>query len=488
MKVREGVRQTMAWLHGWSGLLLGWVLYVMCLAGSLAVFRPEIGEWMRPETRDRAPAPQAAAAAVGWLQKHASDAGAWFLYAPGPRSNTVEAVWFHGLDYTLRALDPVSGLPALRQTRGGEFFYRLHFELQLPYPWGRLLACTAAAAMLLALISGVIAHRRIFRDFFTFRPGRGQRAWLDAHNALGVFALPFHIMITFTGLVTLFSLAMPWGAHAVYGNNSAAAFQDLVPGAISRAAAGKPGTLAPIAPMIAEAERHFGGGHIGLISVLNPKDAASLVLVYQADDGGIATSPEAISFDGTTGRVLADYREGRAMVKAYDVVYGLHLARFADPLIRWLYFASGLALTGGIATGLILWIVKRRERAPLGFGNRLVERLNIGMIAGAPIAFAGYFWANRLLPLGGADRAATEVTCLYSIWAATLVLAFALPRRVAWPALLAVAGFAWTVLPLADIATRGAGTMVLRVGDLTMVVAGVAFFAASWWARRRVAA
>lgn len=484
MKVREGARQTMAWLHGWAGLLLGWVLYVMCLAGSLAAFRPEIGEWMRPETRDHAPAPQAVAAAVGWLQRHA-DAPAWFLYAPGSRTNVVEAVWFHGLSYTLRALDPVTGVPAMRQTRGGEFFYRLHFELQLPYPWGRLLACLAAAMMLLALITGVIAHRRIFRDFFNFRPGRGQRAWLDAHNALGVFALPFHIMITFTGLVTLFSLAMPWGVRALYGHDSATMFQELIPGAISRPAAGRPGTLAPIAPMIAEAERRFGGGNVGLVSVLNPKDAESLVLVYQADDGSIATSPEAVSFDGTTGGVLADYRETRPVVKAYDVAYGLHMARFADPVMRWLYFVSGLMLTAGIATGLILWIVKRRERAPLALGNRLVERLNIGMIAGAPVAFAAYFWANRLLPLGLADRAAAEVATLYWTWAAMLIAAIALKPRLGWPILLAAGSAAWTMLPLVDIAVRGAATPVLAGGDVTMMAAGVLFAVAAWRAARK---
>lgn len=485
MKVRDGVRQTMAWLHGWAGLLLGWVLYVMCLAGSLSVFRQEIGDWMRPETRDRAPAPHAIAAAVGWLQHHA-DAPAWFLAAPSDRTNTVEATWFHGASYTLRAFDPVTGLPALRQTRGGEFFYRLHFELQLPYPWGRMLAAAAAAAMLLALITGVIAHRRIFRDFFTFRPGRRQRAWLDAHNALGVFALPFHFMITITGLVTLASLVMPWGVQAVYGTRSADWFQDLTPGAISRPASGRPGMLAPIAPMIAEAERRFGAD-VGLVSILNPHDAAALVLVYQSDDGGIATGGQAISFDGTTGRVLAYSKETRPVVKTYDVVYGLHLARFARPALRWLYFVSGLALTAGIATGLVLWIVKRRERAPLGRANRLVERINVGVIAGAAVAFAAYFWANRLLPPGGADRAAGEVAGLYRTWGAALVAALLLKPRWSWPVLLTVAGAAWTSLPLVDLAVRGAPAAVLRDGDMVMIAAGLFFLIAAWrsarWAR-----
>src|SRR3546814_3592298 len=68
--------------------------------------------------------------------------------------------------------------------------------------------------MLVAIVSGVITHKKIFVDFFTFRWGKGQRSWLDAHNALSVFGLPFHLMITYTGLVTLMALYMPWGQQA----------------------------------------------------------------------------------------------------------------------------------------------------------------------------------------------------------------------------------------------------------------------------------
>ena len=46
----------------------------------------------------------------------------------------------------------------------------------------------------------MVTHRRIFKDFFTFRPAKGgQRAWLDAHNVTGVLVLPFYLMITFSG-------------------------------------------------------------------------------------------------------------------------------------------------------------------------------------------------------------------------------------------------------------------------------------------------
>ena len=49
--------------------------------------------------------------------------------------------------------------------------------------------------MLVALVSGVVVNKRIFKDFFTFRRGKGQRSWLAAPNACGVLPLPSLFMI-----------------------------------------------------------------------------------------------------------------------------------------------------------------------------------------------------------------------------------------------------------------------------------------------------
>lgn len=60
----------------------------------------------------------------------------------------------------------------------------------------------AGLVMLVALISGVVMHRKIFREFFTFRPAKDtQRSVLDLHNMTGVLVLPFHFFFAFTGLL-----------------------------------------------------------------------------------------------------------------------------------------------------------------------------------------------------------------------------------------------------------------------------------------------
>lgn len=435
--VRDGTRQVMAWLHGWTGLLLGWLLFVMCLAGTLSVFKPEISRWMRPETTATADRAAALTAAAGFLSKAAPTSFGWYLTLPNARMNTVEATYDPGTGFVYRALDPVSGTPVPRETLGGEFFYRLHFELQLPFPWGRLLASLAAMVLLLGLITGIFAHRRIFKDFFTFRPAKGQRSWLDGHNALGVLALPFHLMISFTGLLMLATLTMPWAIRANYGEDMAAMFQAFQPGQIDRPAAGKPAPLAPLAPMLREAERRLGQP-VGRVTIAHPGDAASTVTMFRDDARQIAYAAGAISFDGATGRVLADWTESRPALQSYGVAYGLHLARFAPLATRWLYFLCGAMLTMAVASGMVLWVVKRRERAPRSLGNRIVERLNAGVLVGVPIGCIAFLLANRLLPLGMPARAEAEVSAaLWSAGAAVLLGAVLAPKR-SWPLLLSL--------------------------------------------------
>ncbi len=468
--LREGARQVMAWLHGWTGLLLGWVLFVMCLAGTLSVFKPEIGQWMRPETRATADPADAVQAATDWLASNTRGSTGWYLTAPNARTNTVEAAYDSDGSFVYRALDPVRGTPAPRETLGGEFFYRLHFELELPYPWGRLLASIAAMAMLVALITGIIAHRRIFKDYFTFRPAKGQRSWLDGHNALGVLATPFHVMITFTGLVTLASLNMPWAISATYGKDLAAVYHDLAPGVAERARANVPAPLAPIAPMLREAQRRLGGT-IGRVYVINPGDRAAVVTIFRSDADQLGFTPAEISFDGATGRPLRAWRENRGAIQTYNVVYGLHMARFASIVTRWLYFLGGTMLTLAIATGLVLWIVKRRERAPLSLGNRMLERLNAGVLPGVPLGCAAYLLANRLLPLGLAGRAELEVSAALWTAAAAVAMGAALPPRWSWPLLTGATALACALAALIGLSISAMSAVLLAVAAALALLA-----------------
>lgn len=450
--MKQGFRQAMTWLHNWTGLVVGWLLLAIAAAGTLCVFRQELDAWMHPElARIAVDQVRAGASAIHWLGQHATASESWFLDLADARSPGTLAYWFDGKDYTQRMLSPITGTPdAIRDSLGGEFFYRFHFELQLPYPWGRLLAVVAAEIMLMILITGIVAHRRIFKDFFTFRTGKGQRSWLDGHMVLGVLALPFHLMITLTGVITLVNLFLPWGGVAAYHGDAAALMRDFYPG-IERPKSNHPAPLAPIEPMLRTALQRFDGTGISMISVYNPGDKAAVITVSAGEGPGVAVQQHNISFDGVTGRILDEHVETRPAMKLHQFLYGMHMGRFAGLASRWLYFLSGMMLTAAIATGLIHWSVKRRGRN--GFGHHLVERLNVGFIAGMPAGFAAFLVANRLLPVDMAARPAAETRWLFLVWGVAILFAMIRAPERSWRELLWFAAAMCGAVVLADLTT-----------------------------------
>ncbi|MGC4251387.1 MAG: PepSY-associated TM helix domain-containing protein [Sphingobium sp.] len=135
----------------------------------------------------------------------------------------------------------------------------------------------------------------------------------------------------------------------------------------------------------------------------------------------------------------------------------LHAGWFAGPVLRWLYFLSGVGGTVMIASGLVLWTVKRRAKLPdparPHFGFRLVERLNIGVIAGIAV----YFLANRLLPLDLAQRADWEINSLFITWGGLFVWTLARPAKRAWIEALTACAVLYALVPVVNALTTTRG-------------------------------
>ncbi len=465
----RGIRQTMSDLHIWTGLLVGWFLYAMFLTGTVSYFKDEISQWMRPEIAHQAQVPDAAVVAQRVADAMRTDAAGspqWSIGLPDARNNVVSTFWrTPGVEgrraFQSGTFDPVSGHKvASRETGGGEFFYRFHFQFHyMPVLWGRWLAGFCAMFMLVAIVSGVITHKKIFIDFFTFRGGKGQRSWLDAHNALSVFGLPFHLMITYTGLITLAALYMPWGSQAAF--KTAAERQQLSAELSAFIAPGKPtgqaAALAPIDDMVRQAQARWGRDNVKRVNITLPGDAAARVTVSRGDEGRASVSPQYMLFDGTTGKLLETKDRVGAAAETRGVMYALHLGRFGDTATRWLYFLVSLAGTAMVGTGLVMWTVKRRQKLPDPdkpyFGFWLVERLNIAAIAGLSIAMTAFLWGNRLLPLDLPRRAVWEVDLLFIVWGLALLHAMLRPAKRAWIEQLWIATAALALLPVVSAFT-----------------------------------
>jgi len=465
--MKEGFRQAMAWLHTWAGLIFGWLLFAIFLTGTLAYFKDEISHWMQPEIPARSvPTETSLTLAQQYLEQRAANASRWIIDLPGAREPALSVRWQSAPakpgergQFTEKRLDPLSGAEVQgRDTQGGEFFYRFHFQLQMPYPWGRWLSTIAAMVMFVALISGIITHKKIFKDFFTFRPRKGQRSWLDGHNAVGVLVLPFHLMITYSSLVIFMTMVMPASILAAYKGDVQAFFSDVFPAANTAKVAGTPEPLLPLAPLLEKAREHWAGGSAGQVTVNNPGDTnASVVLTHNGTDRVVHEFGRAVTFSGVTGQLLAKTPEQSVPMAVAGSFYGLHMGRFADPVLRWLYFICGLASTAMIGTGLVIWLGKRQlkhaKSGVLPFELKLVEVLNIASMSGLVIAVAAFFWANRVLPVDMAERPQWEINSFFIAWGLSLLHAAWRRGRGAWVEQLALAALLFASVPLLNAVT-----------------------------------
>lgn len=484
----KGYRLIMSEVHTWFGLLLGWLLFTIFIMGTVSYYNNELTAWMQPEipatsqhisptspqtqnSLNATVTPETFGVAIAHLQATQANAKSW-LVSKGPNSNSRNQRLHINIstdDDRLRyQFDThTQALYTPRDTAGGNFFYRMHFDLHyMSVIWARIIVGIASMMMLIAIISGIIVHKKIFTDFFTFRWGKGQRSWLDAHNAFSVLPLPFHIMITFTGIITLITLYMPWGGM-ISGINNEQFFEEIYSYRAADATEWQPAPMISVAPLLATTQADWQTLNpnyaVTSVSVNHPNTDHSMIIIDGKADRQISTLGVFRIYDGQTGKTLKQSEPPPLAVTTQAVMIGLHAGRYSDNWLRALYFLLGAAGCGMIATGLVLWTVKRRrqlldrDKPYLGFW--LVEKLNIAVLAGLPLAMVGFLWLNRLLPLEIAARGKWEVHGFFIIWAASFLLTLLASSRAAWRILLASVTLFLLLTPLMNSFTTERGLL-----------------------------
>ena len=491
--MKNSFSQSMAWLHTWAGLVVGWLLFVIFVGGTLACFDKEISDWMRPALHGTAvPATPKFDAAIERSRERSPQAHAWYVIAGSDRDRAMKSyVYFDDGSYRIEALDPNSG-KKLPDTAGGEFFFTLHYNLHAGNI-GMYLVGLAGMLMLLALVAGIVIHKRIFKDFFTFRPrANGQRAWLDGHNVTGVLGLPFHLMVAYTGVAIFVANYMFGGLQVAY-QGDVLRFYEEAADTYEREEVGKPlPRLHSVDALVADAAKRLGQP-ITWASVHHPDDASATISFGTDHSRRVAWNLSQVTYDAADGRFLHLTKPPGAAYSTYAFLGGLHMVQFGGTTLRWLYFLMGLAGCVMLATGMQVWVNKRAKRvsqagALSGYG--LVLGLNVGVVAGMPLASVTMLLANRLLPATLAQRGTAEIAVFCAVWAvAALWGAWRTRSGRGWRDLFAATSVALFALPLVNaatapnshlLATIPRGEWALAAVGLSALVVAAAF---AWLAR-----
>lgn len=502
--MKNSFSQAMAWLHTWAGLLIGWLLFVIFVGGTIACFDKELTYWMQPslhgqERAAAAPAPSLQSA-VEQLQKIAKPhPHAYYVTLPGERSKTLDAgVYYDAGDPDLISLDPATG-KKVPETAGGEFFFTLHFNLHSP-TWGMYIVGLAGMFMLIAILTGIVIHKRIFKDFFTFRPqAGGQRAWLDGHNLTGVLGLPFHLMIAYTGVAIFVANYMPAGLFTAYDGNAEKFYAEAAD-SYERAETGKPLTaIYPIDRLLEDARRRLGQP-LTWVSVHHPDDTSATISFGGDHSRDVAWNFDQVFYDANDGKLLHETGAFGPGYKTYTFLGGMHMAQWGGSALRWLYFVMGLAGCVMIASGMQVWVNKRAKKiAEAGrlSGYGLVQALNLGVVGGLPLASAAMVIANRLIPADAVARSSAEIAVFCAVWiAATLYAAVPAVHKRGWSRFFALNAAAFALVPLVNLATApnshlfatiARGEWALAAVDLTALAlaASFALLARHGWIKAR---
>lgn len=438
MTEKPGFRISMNWLHTWAGITLGTLLFTIWWMGTLSVFDKEIDRWMQPETR----LPSFSVtldtdAVLARIMEKSPDDGLTSLLIQLPRERRPYFEVFGSFENSGRFSDrlhPQTGvsLGESKSSAASGFFYTMHYRLHSG-ALGYFAVAFGTFFMMVLLVTGVVIHRKIFVDFFTFRPKKNlRRSSLDAHNITGVVFLPFHFLICLSG----FAIFAGWYASIPFeiarGFSESSRAVELFYAAddyayYQRDKADEPAVMVSIAPLVEKAEaiwaeRYGKDANADRIDFNYYGDTNAYIEVRRFfPSKRTEAHRDSINFDGVTGEVLMDY-QASPIRQARTWLEGFHQIQFDNWLLRWFYFVAGLAGCILIATGFIFWSSSRTNKNVISqpFKMRFVEVMSIGSVTGVIVATGAYLIANRILhseaSWGNLSRSETEVRIFFIVW------------------------------------------------------------------------
>lgn len=399
-------RFTAAALSGHSalGLAFGALIHLVCLTGVLCVFVDELRGIEQPAP---APAPlrpgaldRAVAAALA-----ASPAPPSALYvtdAATPRQRAI--VTAYGPSGSRAWLADGDGALTPQRTRWTEFLVALHIDLTAPAPWGAMLVGVGGAALLSLIASGVLSHPRIFRDAFRLRLGGSWRLReAELHNRLSVWGLPFHLVVTLTGaFFGLAGLVSTLLAPLAFHGDAARLFRPVTGPPVAADARAAP--LPDLERLAAGARALRPGSALSYVGVERPGTRGARITVEVTAPGRLPRGEQA--YYDARGALLGRGRfaSGSPGLQAYSAAAQLHFGFFGGLAVRLAYGVLGAALTFVAASGVSIWLARRRDR---GRPAPRLERAWAAWTWGVPMALLLSAAASRLLPPAGVFWGAT---------------------------------------------------------------------------------
>lgn len=497
--MRTDIVRTYKDIHSWVGIISGLALFIAFYAGAITMFEDPLQRWasaptelLPPPSLERTPElvdkllvehPEARKsyrvhivtgpeqpARVSWETGTRREPGPTYFASLAPNGS---------LEVTSRKPSEVAQLVDVLHQQVG-----LPFDHEIAMPIMGIIALLYA----IALVSGVICLLpSLVKDLFALRFGKNlKRMWLDLHNVLGLFSLPFHIVMALTAVIFAFHDQFYFAQGAVQKIGAAQVERRAPPRPDPKA---PPPDLAIVRDVLppAELKKRIEGEMPGFA-------LKGVSYEYNKEEGphghfmgtdpryGMRGATYGIGeVDTRTGAIIeADYLPGKqgGWYATISSFFALHFGNYGGPPVRWSYFILGLAGAFLFYSGNLLWIESHRKKErkagaveqtrPTRILGSLTTGVPLGCVAGISATIAAAKW----LPAELSDLAAWHSRIYYAIFLSAVVWALLRGAARSGFELLVVAAIATALIPITSVfASMGQGW---NHGGTTFLVDGVA--------------
>lgn len=424
--IRADIVKLYKTVHTWTGVTCGFALFIAFYAGALTMFQEPLARWASPPAVGVAAVPLDDAPRllelVAAAHPQAREEGIK-LHLRGHENEPARVTWEedephepgqpHGHVHWWATLNPDGTLLAKQEEPSelAEFINDIHMRVGIPGRWGSYYMGLVSLLYGVALIAGVIVLLpSLVKDLLALRVGENlKRMWLDAHNVVGITALPFHIAIAITSIALSLSGEL-WslqesvifgGKQAILDERDNEQFRAPKPIGEAGAMMAPSQLLQHLKVQVPDFEPRF-------MIFRNFGDKAASVRVAGAERGYVGdTHQGGVMLSAATGELLKDStRPSRqnADRRAAETFYGLHTGQYAGTTITWAYFFLGLSGAWLFYSGNLLWIETRRKNARKGGeveqsrSTRLLGSATVGVclgcVAGISLTIVAAKWLH----------------------------------------------------------------------------------------------
>jgi len=355
-------------IHGWLGLNLGLILFVICLSGTFATLSNEfdwlVNEDLRIDQSDSEPNWQKM---IDNLKREYPDAVNLGMYrgtysGNGDYFSTVAYLYMPN-EQTLKVyLNPRTGeIKGNTSFFNTQRFFRTFHRRFFDGNRGIFIITLLSIPMLIIVLAGFLFYKGWLKNLFTLRLNRKKRIqWSDSHKLAGIWSLIFALIIVLTG-VFYFAELMTQAADKTevllmerpdrVQDEKLAGYPDLIP-------------LLPMAAYINSAKEAHP--HLSVEGVRLPQQAGDFVYVDgQAGNPLTRDRADHVLLDPATAEVLHVQRSEDLTVLPFitDIADPLHFGYFGGLTTKILWFIFGLIISFSILSGTYLWVIKTVEKA-----------------------------------------------------------------------------------------------------------------------------